>query len=172
VNKELNRNKGDFFVENRYQEGIITAIAFGGFFIIIGLLFVLTPNLWGNVTNFFDHMTNATYQFGSPGSTVALPAPAQPGAHQVLYTAFLQFCVALGILQLAILGLRIRARSRIGKVSETVGNAVFWLGAAFTVNTFLLIGTLEGWFQFWAALLVMVGVSFIARGLIYFVKKR
>jgi hypothetical protein len=172
VNKELNQNKGGFFVENRRQEGIITAIAFGGFFIIVGLLFILTPNLWGNVTNFFDHMTNATYQFGSPGSTVALPAPAQPGAHQVLYAAFLQFCVALGILQLAILGLRIRARSRIGKVSETVGNAVFWLGAAFMVNTFLLIGTLESWFQFWAALIVIVGVSFIARGLIYFVKKR
>jgi hypothetical protein len=172
VNKELNRNKGGFSGENRRQEGIITAIAFGGFFIIAGLLFALTPNLWENVTYFFDHMTNATYPFGSPGSTVSLFVPAQPGAHQVLYTAFLQFCVAFGILQLAILGLRIRARSRISKVSETVGNAVFWLGAAFMANTFLLIGTLEGWFQFWAALILIVGVSFIPRGLIYFAKKR
>jgi len=172
VKKGLNRNKGGFFFENRRQEGVITAIAVGGFFVIVGLLFILTPNLWENVTNFFGHMTSATYQFGKPGSTVSLPAPAQPHAHQVLYNAFLQFCVAFGILQLAILGLRIRARSRIGRISETTGNAVFWLGAAFIANACLLLGTLDGWFQFWAALIVMVGVSFIARGLIYFVKKR
>jgi hypothetical protein len=142
------------------------------FFIIVGSIFVLTPNLWQNITAFFSHMTNATYPFGSSNSTISLPAPIQPGAHQALYTSFLEFCVAFGILQIAILGLRIRARSATRRISETVGNAVFWLGAAFMANTFLLLGTIESWFQFWSALIVIAGISFIARGLIYFAKKR
>jgi hypothetical protein len=44
-----------------------------------------------------------------------------------------------------------------------VGNLIFWLGAPVMANTFLLEGTLSGWFQFWSALIVLIGVSLIAR---------
>jgi hypothetical protein len=87
-------------------------------------------------------------------------------------TALLQFDVAFGILQVFVLALRLWTRSTIRRISETLGNAVFWLGAAVLVNTFLLAGTLSGWFQYWAALIIVVGVSLVTRGLVYFAKKR
>jgi hypothetical protein len=168
----LNQNLVNNTRENRHEEGIITAIAFGGFLIIIGILFVLTPNLWQNITSFFDHLTTRIFPFGSSSSTISLLAPADPAAHHALYSSLLQFDVVFGLLQIAILALRIRARSRVRRISETLGNAVFWLGAAFLVNTFLLPGTLKGWFEFWGALIVLVGVSLVARAFVYFVKRR
>jgi len=42
----------------------------------------------------------------------------------------------VGILQLMILALRAVVRSRIGRIAETVGNLVFWLGAAYIVTVF------------------------------------
>jgi hypothetical protein len=167
---EVNQYKSGYRRENRHAEGVITVIAFGGFLVIVGVLFALNTNLWQNITAFFDHMTTATFPFGSPNSTIALPAPANPAAHQALYTSLLHFDVAFGILQIVILAFRIRIRSRIRRIAEAVGNAVFWLGAAFMVNSFLLLGTLTGWFEYWGALIVIVGVSMVARALVYFAK--
>jgi hypothetical protein len=156
---------------HRHGDGFVTALAFGGFLIIIGLLFVLTPDLWQKVTDFFNSITTTAVPFGSSTSNVMLPAPADPAAHQVLYNAVLQFDVAFGILQVIILGLRIWVHSRTRRIAETLGNAVFWLGAAVLVNVFLLTGTLNGWFEYWAALIVVVGVSLIARAFVHFAKR-
>jgi hypothetical protein len=90
----------------------------------------------------------------------------------VLYNAVFQFDVAFGVLQLVILGLRVWVRSVTRRISETVGNAVFWLGAAILVNMFLLTGTLTGWFEYWAALIMLVGLSIVARALVYFARRK
>jgi hypothetical protein len=168
----FNQNPGESIREKRHEDGIITAIAFGGFLIIIGILFTLTPNLWQNITTFFDHLTTRTFPYGSPGSTISLLAPADTAAHHALYTSLLQFDVAFGALQIFIFALRIRARSRIRRIAETLGNTIFWLGAALLVNSFLLPGTLKGWFEFWGALIVLVGISLVARAFVYFAKRR
>ena len=108
---------------------------------------------------------------GNPNSNIVLPAPANPAAHNALYNAVIQFDVGMGILQVLILGFRLNRHSRLGRIAETVGNMVFWFGAAVLVNTFLLTGTLSGWFQYWAALIVIVGVSTVARAMVYFTKR-
>lgn len=152
-------------------DGWITAVAFGGFLIIVGLLFVLTPNLWHSVTSFFDDITTRPLPFGGPDSTISLLAPLHPEDHQTLYNAVLQFDIAFGVLQIVILGLRVGSHSRTRRIAETLGNAVFWLGAAVLVYVFLLQGTLESWFEYWAALIVVVGVSLIARAVVHFAKR-
>jgi hypothetical protein len=157
--------------EHRHGDGFITALAFGGFLIIVGLIFSLTPDLWQKITEFFNNLTKTSYPFGGPTSTISFPAPANPAAHQALYTALLQFDAAFGVLQVIILGLRIQMHSRTRRIAETLGNAVFWFGAAVLVNIFLLTGTLSGWFEYWAALIVIVGVSLIARAIVHFAKK-
>lgn len=175
VNKEKERNNltqpkpAHEFI--RGHESIITAVAIGGFFILVGAVFVTNPDLWENVTAFFQDITTRTWPFGGEGSTIALPAPANPAAHAVVYNALLQFDICMGVLQIVILALRVAWHSRTGKISETVGNMVFWIGAALLVNVFLLPGTLAGWWQYWAALIVVVGVSVIARGIVYLVKR-
>jgi hypothetical protein len=110
------------------------------------------------------------YPVGSTGSTVNLPAPANPGMHNALYSAVFIFDLGIGVLQIVILVLRLIVRSPIRRIAETVGNLIFWFGAAILVNIFLLAGTLTSWFQYWAALIALVGVSIIARGLIHLSK--
>ena len=155
----------------RHGDGFITAVAFGGFLIILGLIFTLTPDLWQKITEFFNSITTTSFPFGGPGSSISLVAPANPAAHKMLYTALLQFDAAFGILQVIILGLRIWAHSKTRRIAETLGNAVFWFGSAILVNVFLLAGTLSGWFEFWAALIVLVGISLIARAIVHFAKR-
>lgn len=44
---------------------------------------------------------------------------------------------------------------------------VFWLGASYVVGTFLNeTTTLEGWFAFWAAIIMLIGVTLIVRAII------
>jgi predicted phage tail protein len=74
--------------------------------------------------------------------------------------------VGIGILQIAVLALRLIVRSPVRRISNSVGDLIFWFGAAFSVNVFLLAGTLKGFWQFWAALLMILGVSLIVRGII------
>ncbi len=164
----MTQNQPERFFERRGGDGYISAVAFGGFLVVLGLVFVLNPNLWNNITYFFDHISTRTVPLSSVTSNIVLPAPINPGVHTALYEALFQFDVAFGFLQVVILAIRVWAKSRVGRLSETVGNAVFWLGAAGLVQAFLLQGPLISWFQYWAALIILVGVSFFARAAVYF----
>ena len=152
------------------HEGLITALAIGGFFIILGLVFALTPGVSQKTNAFFSDLTTVTYSLGN-SSTVHLPAPANPAEHIGFYTAVMNFLLGVGILQIVILALRLWVKSPIRRIAETVGNLVFWLGAAVMANVFLLTGTLSGWFQFWSALIVLIGASLIARFFVYLARK-
>ncbi len=160
--------------ENRWKghlyEGLITALAVGGVFIIIGLVVILTPGLLGASEGFFSDISTVPYTVGS--STFNLPAPTNPAAHTLFLTAFMNFLLGVGILQIVILALRLGVHSPIRRISETVGNLVFWLGAAVTAFVFLLAGTVAGWFQFWASLIILIGVSLIARFGIHFATRK
>jgi hypothetical protein len=159
-------------VRNRSpHEGLVTALSIGGFFIILGLVFALTPAISQQTNNFFSDLTTVTFPFGSPGSTVSLLAPAHPADHQSFYTAVMNFLIGIGVLQIVILALRIAVHSRIRRVAQSVGDLIFWLGAAVIANVFLLAGTQNGWFQFWSLLIVIVGVSLIARFFVYLAKR-
>jgi hypothetical protein len=156
--------------KNRFvYEGLITALAVGGLFIILGLVIALTPDIVAKSNTFFRDLTNVTYPLGS--STINLPAPANPSEHIAFFTAIMNFILGVGVLQIVILALRLGVHSPIRRIGETVGNLVFWLGAAVTAYVFLLAGTRTGWFQFWASLIVLIGLSMIARFSIYFARK-
>ena len=150
-------------------EDLITAISIGGFFIILGAVFAFTPGITEKTSAFFSDLAAVTFPFGSPGSTVSLLAPAHPAEHQGFYTAALNFLIGVGILQIVILALRLASHSRIRRVAQSIGDLIFWLGAAVVANVFLLTGTHNGWFQFWSSLIVLIGLSLIARFFVYFI---
>jgi hypothetical protein len=152
-------------------EGLITALSIGGFFIILGFVFAFTPGIAGQTTSFFSDLTTTAFPFGSPGSTMSLLAPAHPASHQGFYTAVMNFLIGVGVLQIVILALRLATHSRVSRIAQSVGDLIFWLGAAIVANVFLLAGTLSGWFQFWSSLIVLIGLSLIARFLMYLVGK-
>ncbi|HLN89101.1 MAG TPA: hypothetical protein VK253_03460, partial [Candidatus Binatia bacterium] len=78
------------------NEGLITALAIGGVFIILGLVFALTPDILHKTNVFFSDLTTATYPFGGPGSTISLLAPAHPAEHTAFYTAIVNFLLGVG----------------------------------------------------------------------------
>jgi hypothetical protein len=160
---ERRRNRGP-------GDSIISAISVGAVFILIGLVFVLAqPNsLWDKTISFFSSLTGRQV----PGIAINLPAPANPGAHAVFYTAVFQFSLGLAFLQILVLALRIGFGSRVHRIAETVGNLVFWFGASYLASTYLNSATtLKTWFAFWAGLLIVLGLSIIARAAVQLSKR-
>jgi hypothetical protein len=153
------------------RERIFSAISAGAFFILIGIVYVinLPANLWNAVVDFFGNFTFAQVP------TIAglyLPAPISPASHAVLYGAVFQFCVGLGIVQIIMLVLRFTWQSSIGKTAETMGNLVYWFGSAYLVATYLNSATtISEWFVYWAGVLIILGLSFIARAFVLLAKK-
>lgn len=153
------------------SEGVISAISVGAVFILIGMVFVLAqPNsLWDSIVNFFTSFTIRSV----PGTDIYLPAPLNTAVHGVLYNASFQFCVGLGILQILLLMIRLAVRSPVVKTAETVGNLVFWFGAAYLILLFLsAMPSLTQWFMFWASLLIMLGLSFFARAMVLLTRRK
>ena len=152
----------------RYHEGVISAVSVGAVFILIGLISVTTPDLWGKIVNFFNDFTTTQV----PGTGISLPAPAVPAAHAGLYVAASQFSLGLGILGILLIAMRLSARSPTRRIAQEVGNLVFWFGVVFLINTFLNDATTsQTWFAFWAGVLVVLGLSLIARAMVLLAKR-
>jgi hypothetical protein len=167
----LSKNSSAHTHPHKAGEGIFSAISVGTVFILIGLIYVATlpTSLWDKITAFFGSFNVLQV----PGTTIYLPAPAVPAAHTVVYNAAFQFCLGIAILQIMLLMLRLMFHSPIGKTAETAGNLVYWFGASYLVFMFLNSSTtMTTWFAFWAAILVVLGVSMIARALVLFAKTR
>jgi hypothetical protein len=143
-------------------ESMISAISVGAVFILIGLVYVLAlpSSLWDRTIGFFSSLTARQV----PGIVITLPAPTNPGGHAVFYTAVFQFSLGLAFLQILVLALRIGFGSRVHRIAETTGNLVFWFGASYLVYTYLNRSTtLNTWLAFWAGILIVLGLSIIAR---------
>jgi hypothetical protein len=144
----------------QYQEGLFTAISIGFFLLLVGTLFVINPNLFGNIIDFFKDFELVDV----PHTNIMLPAPESPQLHLTVYQAAGQFSIALGVFQIVMLALRFVIPSPWGKRSETVGNLVYWVGASFLIQSFL-IESMQ-WFVFWSTIIILVGVSIIARAVV------
>lgn len=145
----------------RYGESLFSAISVGFLFVLVGAIFVTTPNLFNRILDFFRDFDLVRVP-NQPGWL--LPAPAVPGLHSVVYSAVEKFSYALGLFQIVVLALRFVARSPGSKKAENVSNLVFWLGTGFLTRT-LLIETTR-WFVFWAGIIMLIGVSLVIRAII------
>ena len=141
-------------------EAIFTAISVGFFFVLIGVLLATTPNLFGN---FLDFVTSFNL-VDVPNTDLVLPGPVSPSNHIVLYQAVELLSFALVAFQIVMIVLRFFARSPAGKKAEAVGNLVFWLGTGFLIQNFLIETT--QWFVFWSLLIIIIGISMIARAMV------
>jgi len=148
------------------SEPLIAAFSVAGVFIILGLVIALTPNISQISNAFVNDLTTVTYNLGSSG-TLNLLAPAHPAQHLAFFRAVMEFLLAVGILQIIFFAVRLFVRSPIRRISQTIGNIVFWLGGAVAANVYLLAGTRNGWFEFWTGLLLVLGISLVARFTVY-----
>jgi hypothetical protein len=152
------------------SEPLITAFAIASVFIILGFVIAFTPDISQKTNAFVNDLTTVNYNLGSSG-TINLLAPAHPSQHITFFRAVMEFLLAVGVLQIIFLALRLGIRSPIRRISETIGNLVFWLGGAVVANVYLLAGTRNGWFEFWTGLILVLGISLIARFTVYLVAR-
>ena len=138
------------------------AISVGLFFFLVGILFITTPGLYAEIVNFFKDFASVPV----PHTNVYLPAPSSLGAHATVYSAVQQFSLAWAVFMVAMLVGRIVLRAPIRRQAQNLGDAVFWFGAAYLVQTYLLDTAgldLTRWFEFWASVVILAGLSLVAR---------
>ena len=148
------------------DEGLISAVSAGLFFVLIGIIFVINQNLWSKIQEFFNSFTIARVA----NTSVNLPIPSSPAAYTAVYSAAFQFALGIGALQIMILAMRLTIGSRIGRTAQTVGDVVFWFGTAYALSvlagmksTLALSQQQTMWFQFWAVVIILIGLSLIVR---------
>ncbi len=152
-----------------YGEGLFSAVSAGVFFVLVGAIFVYTFAVLD--VNLFSEIVAFAQGFGlvSVPNTpiVRFPAPRFPSAHLPIYVAAGQFSLFWGIYQVAILAVRFVARSPVTRKAETASNVIYWFGASYLLSLFLTeTVTRSAWFEFWAAILILVGVSMVVRAII------
>jgi hypothetical protein len=147
----------------RYGESVFSAISVGVFFILVGAIFVTTPNLFNKILDFFRDFIIVR----APNTVIFLPAPDSPSAHLLVYSAVTKYSFAWSFFQILVLTLRFFAGSPLSKKAETVSNLVFWLGTSLLTSQFLNeTVTVTAWFVFWSGIIILCGVSLIIRGVI------
>ncbi len=155
---------------HHYQEGLFTAISVGFCLLLIGFLFAANPNLFDKVVDFIKDFELVDV----PHTNIIFPAPESPGSHLLVYQAAGQFSIAVTVLQVILLALRFAVPSSLRKKSETVSGLVYWAGTSFLIQTFLINNahaTLTNWFEFWSLIIVLAGVSIIARAAVMAVSR-
>ena len=161
----LNQSHGGF--SQRHKERYLSAISVGLFLLLIGVFFVATPNLYDKTGEFFTDFNITTPVHTSSQWNITLPAPMHPGTHSVVYLAVEQFSFAWGIFLIGLLALRLVLRAPLRKKAENVSDIVSWLGAGYLVSMYLNETTTTTiWFTFWAAIIVLIGVSLIVRAVV------
>ena len=173
-------SKIDYIQPSKYaqKEKLIYAISAGAVLILVGLVFNFAQpnNLWDAIISFFNSFTLAEVpgtRFLNSDAGLFLPSPISPSAHIVLYSAIFQFCLGLGLFQLLLLIIRLKIQSTTKKIAETLGSFIYWIGTSYLVARFLNSSTsINGWWVFWAGVLIILGLSFVARGFLLFVIKK
>jgi len=145
--------------ERRYEKrDIFGLVSFGFFLVLVGVIWIITPNLSEEVRNFFEDFKLKEEVFPN----VLLPAPQSP--HPVVYTAIARFCFVFGLFQIFILVLRFVFREPVDKLAGTFSGMVFWLGAGFVAN--MLSAATIKWFAFLGWIIVLIGLSLVIRSLV------
>ncbi|MGB9853847.1 MAG: hypothetical protein ACPLRY_03450 [Candidatus Bathyarchaeales archaeon] len=144
--------------KRRHSERVdlLGLVSFGFFLILVGILWIETPNLTDAVIAFFKD-----FQLVHLTEHIILPAPVNN--HSVVYTAAMQFCLTFGVFQTVILVLRFFFHDSLKRKAETFSSIAFW----FTISFFwqMLANANIGWLGFIGGFIISIGVTITARSL-------
>lgn len=143
---------------HRRRDGILGAISAGAFLVIVGLMFIIHPNLIDKVINFFNDIKLVSIL---NQNNIMLPAPASVALHVDVYSAVEQFSLAWGVFLAAMLVARFAVNSPTRRKAENISDIIFWFGTAYLIQTWLIDSS--KWFEFWAMILILLGTSLIVR---------
>lgn len=140
------------------RDGILGAITAGAFLVLVGLMFIIHPNLVDKIIAFFNDikLVNVLDQ-----NSIMLPKPTIVSQHVDVYSAVEQFSLIWGVFLVAMLVARFAVNSPTRRKAENTSDIVFWFGAAYLIQTWLIDNA--KWFEFWAMILILLGTSLIIR---------
>lgn len=146
-------------VEKRHARGSSWTgiLTFGFFLLLVGSIWIATPNFTEEVTSFIED-----FHLAKIGENIFFPAPAH--SHPVLFTAAMQFCFIFGAFQIIILALRFAFHESIDKKADTISGMAFWFSAGYFLN--MLANDAIGWFGFLAGLIICVGLSIVVSSMV------
>ena len=139
-------------------------LSFGFFILLLGTIWIITPNLSKEVETFF---TPENWRLRNVTENITFPEPER--SYPIIYTAAMQFCFTFGAFQIAIFTLRFILHESLGRIGETLSGMVFLFGAGFFLS--MLANETITWFGFLAGLIVSVGLSIMVRGIVGLFKK-
>jgi hypothetical protein len=147
---------------HQHREGILSAVSAGVFFVLIGSLFIIHPNLYDNLVSFFSNFTTAP-AFGT--NNFMLPIPINVGSHVSVsvYTAAEQFSLAWGVFLVAAIVVRFALNTPTRRKAQNISDIVFWFGTAYLIQTWLI--NQAKWFEFWALTIILIGIALVARAI-------
>jgi hypothetical protein len=157
LDKNVSQPREMCFQGRHEKRDHIGLISFGTFLLLVGIFFTFIPNLASQIESFFQD-----WQLVQVAENIYFPAPSS--SHPSLYFATAEFCIVFGIAQIILLSLEFIQHLPIHRKAETAAGIVFWLGAGNLV--YMLSAGSIPWFQFWIVLLILLGISQIARAVV------
>jgi hypothetical protein len=143
---------------------MLSAVSAGFFLVLIGMLFATIPNLFDKTVAFFRdfNVIQVPHLEG-----VFLPGPQNPRTIDALavYSAIERFSLVWAVFLTALLGARFFLNSPRRSKAENLGNVAFWFGTAYVAQNLLIDVDSTNWFGFWAAIIVLIGVSLTVRAI-------
>ena len=138
-------------------------LSFGFFLVLIGTIWMATPNFTEKVTNFFKD-----FQLQNVNEHIFFPAPEHQYNHLEVYTAAMQFCLIFGAFQIVILALRFVLHESLNRTAEALSGMVFWFSVGFFL--YMLANETIGGFGFLAGLIISVGLTIIASSFVKLIR--
>ena len=139
------------------QHDTLDLVTFGFFLVLVGIMFLITPNLLEYIYAFLRDI-----EFKEAIPYLYLPAPQD--SHTILFAVLSRFTFYFAIAHLFILAARYFFRSSKDKTAGTVSGLVFWLGATWILNQYVEADI--AWFTLLGYFIALVGVSMIIRNVI------
>jgi ABC-type Na+ efflux pump permease subunit len=140
------------------RDGILGAITAGAFLVLVGSMFIIHTNLVDKIINFFNDIKLVSI---TNNNSVMFPAPANVALHVDVYSTVEQFSLVWGVFLVAMLVIRFGVNSSTRRKAQNISDIVFWFGAAYLIQ--MLLVDSSKWFEFWAMILILAGISLIFR---------
>jgi hypothetical protein len=146
------------------REWLFSVVSLGLVLVLLGIVYLLYPgNVIDDMIKFFENFTLSQF----PSTDISLPAPISLAANLPLFTAAFEFALGVSSIEIVMLLMRIVFHSNSRRIAETVGNLVFWFGLSYMVYAYLITApSVNKWFLFWAGIIVVLGLSLIARAFV------
>jgi hypothetical protein len=134
------------------QKDLIDIITFGLFIIIIGVFFLITPDLLNKILFFFKDLELRKYS-----TFIYLPYPKSE--HAILFNALYNFSLFFAVIHIPILAARFILKDPVDKKGDTFSGLIFWFGASYILNS--LLEENIGWIEFTGYLILLIGITLV-----------